>query len=195
LLLAPLANAYANGNTLASVLNALTVEDASEVYQAIRIAEPGGLGQVDSQDVRSEPTVTLLEAMRMAADRDLVARQYATEYADVLGMALPALRDGLGDGLSLEQAIIRTHVTVLSQNLDTLILRKQGRVVAENVRLVASRAIVSGNFDELDRFLRNKTLNPGATADLIAATLFAALAEDTMTLPVVSGPLGWTGSA
>src|SRR5262249_34733459 len=38
------------------VLEATTVEDAREVYAAIRIARPSGLGTVDDQDIADEPT-------------------------------------------------------------------------------------------------------------------------------------------
>ena len=50
-------------------------DDASEVYRAIRLANPGGLGSAEEQDVAAEPTITLLEAMRLAADRDGIARE------------------------------------------------------------------------------------------------------------------------
>ena len=61
-----------------------------ESMKAIRIANPGGLGNVPEQDVRNEPTVTLLEAMKLAADRDLIARQYANGFADVFDFGVPA---------------------------------------------------------------------------------------------------------
>jgi triphosphoribosyl-dephospho-CoA synthase len=56
------------------VLDETTVEDARETYAAIRSAAPGGLGQLETEDVANEPTITLLDAMRLAADRDAVAR-------------------------------------------------------------------------------------------------------------------------
>ena len=70
------------------------------VYRAIRLAQPGGLGEVADQDVAREPTMTLRAVMAMAADRDLIARQYANGFREVLGEALPALRESLERGLS-----------------------------------------------------------------------------------------------
>ena len=66
------------------VLAATTRDDARLVYQAIRLASPGGIGRVDEQDVADEPTMTLREVMALAADRDLVARQYAGGFQEVL---------------------------------------------------------------------------------------------------------------
>jgi HEAT repeat protein len=51
------------------VLAATTVDDARDVYAAIRLAAPGGLGTVDDQDIADEPTQTLLDVMRLAAGR------------------------------------------------------------------------------------------------------------------------------
>ena len=64
LLLAPLARAalHTEGDLRDSVrqeLAATTVEDAAEVYEAIRLARPGGLGSSASEDVSAAPTVTL----------------------------------------------------------------------------------------------------------------------------------------
>src|SRR5215212_11720735 len=59
------------------VLDETTVEDAKDVYAAIRMASPGGLGRAEAQDVAADPTMTLLEVMRLAADRDGIAREYA----------------------------------------------------------------------------------------------------------------------
>ena len=59
---------------LRRVLEATGVNDARDVYAAIRRAAPGGLGRADAQDVADEPTMTLLEVMRLAADRDGIAR-------------------------------------------------------------------------------------------------------------------------
>src|SRR5439155_360548 len=54
---------------LRDVVESTTVDDARQAYAAIRRAAPGGLGRVESQDVRDEPDVTLVAAMRLAADR------------------------------------------------------------------------------------------------------------------------------
>jgi len=98
LALAPLAKAV-NETDIPSILNQLTIDDAAQVYEAIRVAQPGGLGQADSQDVYDQPTVTLLEAMRLAADRDLIARQYVTGYREVLSFLLPTLIEELDKSL------------------------------------------------------------------------------------------------
>jgi triphosphoribosyl-dephospho-CoA synthase len=132
-----------------------------------------------------------------------VARQYASGYREVFGEALPAVRASLAAGRPLETAIVAAYLTILADHPDTLIARKRGRDVA----LAASRRaadVLSAGWpdraegralcDEFDAWLRGDghARNPGATADLITAALFAALRDGTIPLPRPAGPHGWS---
>ena len=195
LLLTPLAAAIP-GRPLRSevkrILDELTVSDAMLVYEAIRLAEPGGLGRVGEQDVAETPTVTLKQAMELAADRDRIAWQYAFEFGDVFQIGVPALTASLEAGHPLEPAIIATHLAFLAAVNDSLIQRKFGPEAATEVRGRA-RALVDrgapfaeesrGSLAEFDAWLRTNRYNPGTCADLVAASLFAALREGMMKLP------------
>ncbi|WP_435016489.1 triphosphoribosyl-dephospho-CoA synthase [Tundrisphaera sp. TA3] len=198
LLLAPLA-AVPEGVPvragIASLLEGLTVRDASLVYRAIRLAQPGGLGSADDQDVAAEPTVTLREAMQLAADRDAVARQYADVYAEVFEIAVPALQARIAEGRPVEAAIIAAHLGLLARVPDTLIARKRGLAVAEEASRRAADVLDSGWPDtdsgasaiaDFDAWLRadGHARNPGATADLVTAALFVALGDGTIALPI-----------
>lgn len=198
LLLAPLAS-VPDGVPLregvAAVLAGTTRDDARSVYRAIRLARPGGLGDAPEQDLSDEPTGTLVEVMRLAAGRDLIARQYATDYVDLFEVTLPALADAIGAGRGLEPAIIHAHLMTLAARPDTLIARKRGPAVAAEASLRAAEALASGDPAPLDAWLRadGHARNPGATADLVAAALFAALRDGTIGLPRPPGdwaPLG-----
>lgn len=86
LLLAPLAHAAFESSPASlrervrRVIARTTIADAAAVYGAIRLARPGGLGDSPTADVAASPTVTLAEAMELAADRDGVAREYVTAF-------------------------------------------------------------------------------------------------------------------
>src|SRR5262249_32871648 len=127
-----------------AVLAATTVDDARRVYRAIRLARPGGLGTASEQDVASEPTVTLVEAMRLAADRDLIARPYATAYTDVFDLALPAMRVALVRGEPLETAIVSAYLLCLTGRPDTLIARKRGADEAAECSRMAAGVLAAG---------------------------------------------------
>src|SRR5436190_1485288 len=92
LLLAPLASVPRHKNLraeLGHVLDNLDVEDARTVYQAINLAMPGGLGRVAEQDIREQPTLTLRQVMALAAERDLVARQYVNGFREIFEDGVP----------------------------------------------------------------------------------------------------------
>ncbi len=193
LLLAPLAKATALPRPLRTgvgqVLVHTTIADAVEVYAAIRLAQPGGLGSVPAQDLAQRPSVTLLEAMRLAADRDGVAREYATTFETTFEVGVPALRRARGAGLGWEEAVVETFLAVLAHQPDTLIGRKLGPAAAAEVSAGAREVLAAGGtrapagraalaaFDAGLRDAQNSR-NPGTTADLTAAALFVALVED-----------------
>ena len=168
------------------VLSETTVDDARNVYRAIRVANPGGLGSAEEQDVAGEPTVTLLEAMRLAADRDGVAREYATAYEATFVLGVPVLLNARADGLRLNDGIVETFLTLLAASPDTHIVRRGGEDRARRVSELAVDALAAGgvrsdagrrSIAAMDTALRDprNLANPGTTADLTAATLCAAL--------------------
>jgi triphosphoribosyl-dephospho-CoA synthase len=180
---------------VADVLRSLTPKDAADVYRAIRVAQPGGLGSVESYDVAGPAPDDLLAAMRLAADRDSIARQFSNGFADVLDRVAPWLREGLAAGWSLCDTIVHTHVRLMSELPDTLIARKCGAEIARRAADQAAAVLAAGQPGEeryrqaladLDFWLRSDghRRNPGTTADLVVAGLFAALREGIIELPV-----------
>jgi triphosphoribosyl-dephospho-CoA synthase len=179
---------------IAAVLQSLTAHDARSVYEAIRVVHPGGLGKVDRLDVADEPPNDLLVAMQAAAGRDLVARQYGNGFEQVLHGVVPSLRRGQQLGWSLTDTVIHTQVTLLSQFSDSLIERKCGPEVARQVSANAAQVLAAGGpgdesyveaLSDLDFWLRTDghRRNPGTTADLLAAGLFAALRDGVLQPP------------
>jgi len=193
LLLAPLAKACTGiraaseiRSNLRRVLNALTVEDARLAYAAIRRARPGGLGTVPQFDISEDPSVTLLQAMVLAQDRDSIAREYGTGYAITFDIGLPALIQEWNQQNAGTGAIVQTFLRLLSEVPDTLIARKKGIEAARTVSRMATEVLAKGGIHThdgrqaiaaMDRALRDEkhALNPGTTADLTAAALFLAM--------------------
>jgi triphosphoribosyl-dephospho-CoA synthase len=162
---------------LERVLAALDVADAAAAFAAIVTAQPGGLGDAVEHDVREPPRITLREAMVVAAGHDSIASEYASGFAIVFESGLPLLRDALDAGASTLDAVVSLHLGLLATHPDTLIARKVGAYAARAVSQ-AARAVRDGarTLEQLDADLRRDghRLNPGTTADLVAATLLAA---------------------
>lgn len=156
------------------VLARATRADARAIFRAIALAAPAGLGSRTVGDVRRPPRIGLIDAMRLAARRDLVARQYASGFRTVLSMGLASLRQDLRDGLGLEAATTRLHMAYLRRFPDSHIGRKYGLRAAAAVRDEARRiADTPRALQRFDRSLKKRGLNPGTTADLVVATLLA----------------------
>lgn len=191
LLLAPLSmvpRGLSLAEGIADVLNSTTIDDSRLVYEAIRIAQPAGLGKTNEQDLYEEPTVNLRECMILAADRDMVAAQYANGFEEVLHCGQDWLRHVAATNLPQPQQVSLLSVRLLAAFGDSLIARKCGRHVSELVREKAKKLLDSGwpkehdgakRYDEFDGFLREdgNLRNPGTTADIIAAILFAGLRD------------------
>lgn len=197
LLLAPLA-AVPPGEDLRSdvarVLNDLDVTDARAVYEAIRLAVPGSLGRVQEQDIAGDPTQTLRQVMALAADRDSVARQYATDFREVFEEGVLALQHGLERTGTLEGAIIHCHLNWMARHPDSLIARKRGVAEAEEAARRARQELATWRGDvaelaALDAWLRaeGNGRNPGTSADLVTACLFVGLREGQIIVPSSSG--------
>jgi triphosphoribosyl-dephospho-CoA synthase len=170
---------------LASVLDALDRADAADVFSGIAAANPGGLGRAARHDVNAPATVTLREAMAEAADRDRIARQYVTGYEDIFSLGLPALATAQGRQRDPRWSTLAVYLTFLAAMPDTHILRKFDAASAEAVRREAAgwrdalaAARDPGGMTEgllsWDAALKSRGINPGTSADLTVATLFAS---------------------
>ncbi len=153
------------------------------------------MGSVDSADVAEDPTLGLVASMKLAAGRDMIARQYAEDYAQVFDFVLPELSSALAGGLPLSPAVVHAHLRVMHAFPDSLIAQRRGIEVAENAAALAGRVLAAGSpmseeyqceLADLDFWLRSDghARNPGTTADLLAASLFAALRDGIIKPPL-----------
>lgn len=171
-------------------LKGLGPDDADDVFAAIRLAQPGGLGTSEEMDVRTSRGTDLLAAMAFAQTRDLVALQYVTDFELVLNSLVPQLihhcnQYGLVDG------VVETYLETLSQHKDSLIARKCGAAKATQVSAFAARVLSAGAVGseprlqatvDFDFWLRSDghRRNPGTTADLVTAAMFVALLDEAI---------------
>lgn len=165
------------------ILKATTYQDTLELYEAIRHANPGGLGASEHLDVNNENSgrkieegdINIYKVMGDTKD-DSIARELVTSYDVSFNVGCPAIMDAYSDDVSA--AVVHAFLTILSKIPDTLIARKNGMAVSQRVSEDA-RAVLEGNMDieTFDDGLRGRDnrLNPGTTADLITSSLMVAL--------------------
>jgi triphosphoribosyl-dephospho-CoA synthase len=190
LLCAPLAAAaevpdIALRPALARVLDRLDLSDAADVFSAIAAANPAGLGRAPRHDVNAPATVSLREAMAEAAERDRIARQYVTAHDDVFSLGLPALETACQRHSDARWSTLAVYLAFLAAMPDTHIVRKFDLGAAEAVRREAvhwrDSFAAARNPEEIsdsllgwDAALKSRGINPGTSADLTVATLFAS---------------------
>lgn len=166
---------------LRRVLNGLDVADARSAFAAIRLASPGGMGEVGEADIRDEPAVSLLEAMRLAQDRDRIAWNYAHQMADPVRRGAPRLAALRARGWPEPWPTSGLYMALLAAIPDSHVTRKHGAKAAEALRqrvgglaralLAASDpASLVDDLLRLDSALKAEGLNPGTTADLTVAS-------------------------
>jgi triphosphoribosyl-dephospho-CoA synthase len=167
---------------VAQVIEETDIEDARLAFRAIALAAPAGLGRAERHDVHEPADVSLRVAMAAAADRDRIARQYASAFEDVFLTG----EDALASARSHEPmwATVAVYLAFLSAFPDSHIVRKHGPAAAEKVRRRArelhERLQASENPAHLlpdllawDQTLKAQEINPGTSADLTVAILFA----------------------
>jgi triphosphoribosyl-dephospho-CoA synthase len=191
LLAAPLAAAAEAGHgpdlraRLRRVLARLGRTDAAAVFRAIVLANPGGLGEAKRHDVRRPPRVTLLTAMAEARRRDRIAAQYAGAYGDVFGTGLARLAAATARWGEGPAAVSALYLAFLARFPDSHVRRKFGlaaaRALCRQAGALDRRLMRDGLSPALERrllhfdaALKAAGVNPGTSADLTVATLFAA---------------------
>lgn len=166
-----------------AVIQASDLSDAEAGFAAIRLANPGGLGESAQHDVREPAKVTLLEVMRAAQDRDMIARQYVTDFAAVIEGAkfYRQMRLTRNDAWSATAL----YLDILSRWPDSHIIRKQGHALALEVQAEAAKQLAQllaldnpklaqKSLLAWDKALKGRGINPGTSADLTVAAIFTA---------------------
>ncbi|MEZ5594406.1 MAG: triphosphoribosyl-dephospho-CoA synthase [Gammaproteobacteria bacterium] len=182
------------------VLQQLSQADAEQVFRAIRLAEPGGLGQSDQHDVHQPARASLLDIMTAAEQRDRIAYQYSHGLQDIFETGLPVLQQELQNRASLQWSVVGIYLNFLASFPDSHIMRKQGAEIAAQVRQQAqdmlylyNKQVSSTELLEpllaFDQDLKRQGINPGTSADLTVATLFAEQLQELCINDFSASPL------
>jgi triphosphoribosyl-dephospho-CoA synthase len=175
---------------LKRVVESTTPDDAVNIYEAIKIANPSGLGKAPELDVNDpgsvsrivEENVSLFQVFQIASEYDMVCSEWVNNYPITFNIAYPCLMEQIEDAKDLNVAIVHTFLKVLGEYPDSFIARKVGIGKAREISSAAKEVLKLGGLEtsegkrrlsEFDKKLRESSnlLNPGTTADIIAAAL------------------------
>lgn len=190
LLLVPLVRA-ANEDALSpdgatAVVEATTVEDAAAFYRAFEHCDvfvddpPEDAPELDVRrggeaipDLERRG-LTLLDVMRLSEAEDDVAREWTRGFERSFRTA-ERIAESEGP---LSKRGARAFLDLLAERPDTLVAKKHGERVAEEAMERARRARDGADPDAVEALAEafvEEGINPGTTADLVAAGLFVAL--------------------
>jgi triphosphoribosyl-dephospho-CoA synthase len=186
LAIAPLAAVREDGPPtvagVTDVLARLDRDDAAATWRAIATAVPGGLGRAARFDLHDPAPDDLLAAMREAAAHDAVARLWAEAHAPLFAGPVRDLVMAVAAGMACEDAVLHAFLAQLARTPDSLIARRHGADVAATVSTRAAAVLGTPRVDRpaavaaFDHDLRvPRRINPGTTADLIAASIYTVL--------------------
>ncbi|MFQ5999422.1 MAG: triphosphoribosyl-dephospho-CoA synthase, partial [Candidatus Bathyarchaeia archaeon] len=172
------------------VAESSTPMDAVDVYDAILIAKPSGLGKVPKLDVTDPASkqkilndqVTLFEIFKIASEYDSIASEWVNNYPVTFDLGYPYFTQQLEKMKDVNTAIVHTFLKILSEVPDTFIARKVGLAKAKKISAEARQVLEKGGLTthsgrnlllEFDKKLRDPAheLSPGTTADITEAVL------------------------
>jgi len=173
---------------LVNVLKSTTIDDANWTFKAIALASPGGLGEVENQDVNENATVTLQAAMRIASNKDRIALQYVSDYKDIFDLGVLSYTCCFNRWGEQSWAAVAVYADLLSQFPDSHIERKFGSrysakvatimtELSNKLRITNDPEQVKPLLYQMDAELKSHGLNPGTSADLTVATVLTAFLE------------------
>jgi triphosphoribosyl-dephospho-CoA synthase len=203
MLLTPIAMSAAISNDLNQLrenINNLiffsTVIDTVALYEAISIADAGGMGEQEDFDVKSEDAIqeliennlNIFDVLNISSSWDSLAMELTNKMPVTFDIGYPTFSK-FKKKYSINLATIITFLTILSQFPDTLISRKYGEEKAKEVSILAMDVLKSKDFDddmnefnkkliEFDDYLFENKLNPGTTADLTASSIMVSYLAD-----------------
>ncbi len=173
-----------------------TPMDAVNVYDAIEIAKPSGLGKAPKLDVTDpaskkkilDEQITLFEVFKIASIYDSIASEWVNNYPITFNLGHPYFTQQLKETMDVNIATVHTFLKILSEVPDTFISRKVGAANAKKISAEAGRILDRGGLttpsgrnllQKFDQKLRDPDhkLNPGTTADITEAVLAVSILD------------------
>ena len=176
------------------MMMATTPHDAVNLYDAINIADAGGMGEREDLDVSNEKAkeeliekkVNMFQVLEISSSWDALAYELIHKMPVSFEIGYPTYKQ-LKKLYGINKATVQTFLTILSYQPDTLISRKydtstSGKVKADAKIILDKGGVLTPEGRSLllkfDQDLMNKRYNPGTTADLTASSLMIALLNE-----------------
>lgn len=173
------------------IIKSTTVNDAINLYEAINLAEAGGMGASKEFDLSNDASKdelknnnkSMYDVLEISSSWDTLASELTSKMPICFEISYPTFHK-LKKENSLNNSTIITFLTILSNVPDTLISRKYNNKKAIEVSDECLKVLNSSpedfikNLKKFDDYLFENKLNPGTTADLTAASIMISYLKD-----------------
>ena len=137
------------------VVESTTPRDAVNVYSAIEIANPSGLGKAPALDINDPDSVnrilhekiSLYKVFKIAEKYDTICSEWVNNYPITFDLAYPSLAKRLKNEGDPSEAIVQTFLEVLAEVPDTFIARKTGIEKSREISLKARQILNLGGIE------------------------------------------------
>ena len=179
---------------LDKVIKNSTYKDTINLYKAIEIANPGGMGEINEFDINNisslekikSQKINLYQIFDISKHRDSIAMEWVSKFKITFELGVPFFLNTFQESRDINTAIVNTFLKIASEIPDTLIIRQSGKKYAKKYSQTATKILAQGGIlnpsnkiklFEWEKRLMNSNLkiNPGTTADLTASTIFISL--------------------
>ncbi|MHA1476317.1 MAG: triphosphoribosyl-dephospho-CoA synthase [Promethearchaeota archaeon] len=182
------------------IINSSSVSDAIWLTRAITLSKAGGIKDPGGKPLKSrynilDPNIeqkirdgnkTLKDLFIESADFDSIASQYTYNFKFCRDLIKNWLIPEIYNFKSKSELVLNIFLTILSQEPDSLIFRKNNLATALKIKKKAKKIkkykmdqTMRGRFliFKLNNYMNSKNgkLNPGTTADLTAAVIFICI--------------------
>lgn len=163
-----------------------SVDDAVEVYKAFPEAKVKVRRAVPELDVMDESSITeirekklsLYEILTISASYDLISLELVGGFEKTFRYA-SLIKDFAEEERSINDAITHAYLRLLSEEEDTFVKMEFGteksKYVKEKAKGIVNRGYELKEIEEFDEELIREGINPGSTADIMAAALFITI--------------------
>ncbi len=180
--------------SISEFLKNTTPQDTLNLYDAIRLANPAGLGKTNKYDVTEDSgkaevikdNITMLDIFRFSASYDNISKEWVNNFEVTFELGYPKFIQYYEETKNINIATVHTFLEILSKYPDTLIARRAGELWSARASEMATEVLENGGLlrekgrkllEEMDKSLRGKEnhlLNPGTTADFVASSISVA---------------------
>ncbi|GAF91438.1 unnamed protein product, partial [marine sediment metagenome] len=134
---------------LSKIVNGTTVKDTVNLYTAIKLCNPGGLGKINKYDITDKNSIEeivkdgikLKDIFELSKDYDLISSEYSTKFSIILDEGLPYFLTTFNTFKDINITTVNTFLYLLSNHPDTLIIRKSGEDLARYVSKSATQVL------------------------------------------------------